>query len=80
MTVKLPAIVAAYFAAHNGGDADRVGACFAEGATVRDEGGDVQGRARLSGPGQPTRRAVTAFMPRSSRQSWWRAGPPSRRM
>ena len=47
MTVKLPASVAEYFAAHNGDDAGRVAACFAEDGTVRDEGRDIRGREAI---------------------------------
>ena len=44
MTLTLPRSLAEYFAAANAGDADRVAACFAEDAIVRDEGRDIRGR------------------------------------
>ena len=44
MTLKLPEPLGEYFAAANAHDADRVAACFAEDAVVRDEGRDIHGR------------------------------------
>ena len=44
MTVTLPKALAEYFAAANTDDADRVAACFAADAVVRDEGRDIRGR------------------------------------
>ncbi|MEA2783431.1 MAG: hypothetical protein QOK29_4975 [Rhodospirillaceae bacterium] len=44
MTVNLPRSLAEYFLAANTDDADRVAACFAEDAIVRDEGRDIRGR------------------------------------
>ncbi len=56
MNVQLPAPLAAYFAAANTADADRVGACFAENATVRDEGRDIHGRDAIRAWAAETRR------------------------
>lgn len=44
MTWKLPEPLGEYFAAANAHDPDRVAACFAEDAVVRDEGSDIHGR------------------------------------
>ena len=44
MKLKLPEPMSNYFAAANAHDADRVAACFAEDAVVRDEGRDIHGR------------------------------------
>jgi ketosteroid isomerase-like protein len=44
MSVMLPNSLAEYFAAANTDDADRVAACFAADAVVRDEGRDNHGR------------------------------------
>ena len=44
MAVTLPKSVAEYFSAANTDDADRVAACFAADAVVRDEGHDNHGR------------------------------------
>ena len=44
MIGNLPQPVAAYFAAANTDDGDRVAACFAEDAVVHDEGQDIRGR------------------------------------
>ena len=52
----LPKPLAEYFAAANAGDADRVAACFAEGAVVRDEGGDIHGRDAIRAWAKETRR------------------------
>jgi ketosteroid isomerase-like protein len=49
MAVTLPNPVADYFAAANGDDADRVAACFADDAVVRDEGGEYRGRGAIRG-------------------------------
>jgi ketosteroid isomerase-like protein len=56
MTVKLPKPLAEYFAAANTADADRVAACFAEDAVVRDEGRDIHGRHAVRAWAQETRR------------------------
>ena len=45
--MTLPKPIAEYFTAANSGDADRVAACFAEDAVVRDEGHVRQGRAAI---------------------------------
>jgi len=47
MPLQLPEPVAAYFAAANSDDADRVAACFAADAVVRDEGRDRRGPAAI---------------------------------
>lgn len=47
MTLNLPNPVAAYFAADRSRDAAAVARCFAEGATVRDEGGVHEGREAI---------------------------------
>ena len=44
MTLTLPEPLVDYFAAHNAHDPDRVAACFAPDAVVRDEGQDIRGR------------------------------------
>jgi ketosteroid isomerase-like protein len=44
LSVTLPEPIAEYFAAANTGDVDRVAACFAEHAVVRDEGREIRGR------------------------------------
>jgi len=56
MPVKLPTCLAEYFAAANADDADRVAACFAADAVVRDEGRDVRGRAAVRAWAAETRR------------------------
>jgi ketosteroid isomerase-like protein len=56
MNVKLPQPIAAYFAAANGDDADRVAACFAEDAVVRDEGHDIHGREAVRAWAEEVRR------------------------
>jgi hypothetical protein len=43
MTTTLPKILDVYFAAQNAHDIDRLIACFAMDAKVRDEGEDMQG-------------------------------------
>ena len=45
-----------YFAAANAGDADRVAACFAEAAVVRDERRDIHGRNAIRDWAKETRR------------------------
>ena len=45
--MTLPKPIAEYFTAANSGDADRVAACFADDAVVRDEGHLRQGRAGI---------------------------------
>lgn len=47
MALNLPEPLPAYFAASNAGDADRIAACFAEQATVHDEGHDHAGRSAI---------------------------------
>jgi ketosteroid isomerase-like protein len=54
--VKLPKLLAEYFAAANADDSDRVAACFAEDAIVRDEGGEYHGRAAIRGWAEEVRR------------------------
>jgi len=54
--VQLPQVIADYFAAANTDDADRVAACFADDAVVRDEGRDVCGRSAVRDWAQETRR------------------------
>lgn len=44
MTLKLPEPLGDYFAAANAHDPDRVAACFAADAVVRDERLDIRGR------------------------------------
>jgi len=44
MTLKLPDPLSEFFAAANAHDPDRVAACFAADASVRDEGRDRRGR------------------------------------
>jgi ketosteroid isomerase-like protein len=43
MSLTLPEPLATYFVAANAHDADRVAACFARDAVVRDEGRDIRG-------------------------------------
>lgn len=47
MNAKLPDVLNRYFAAANAHDADRVAACFAADARVRDEGHDFRGQAAI---------------------------------
>ncbi len=47
MIVQLPQPLADYFAAANADDPDRVAACFAPDAVVRDEGRNRHGRAAI---------------------------------
>ena len=56
VTVKLPKSLTEYFAAANTDDADRVAACFAEDAVVRDEGRDIHGRRAIRAWAEETRR------------------------
>lgn len=46
-TLNLPPVLEAYFSAQNAHDIDRLVACFAEDAKVRDEGEDIVGRAEI---------------------------------
>ena len=54
--VELPQAIGEYFAAANTDDADRVAACFAEDAVVRDEGRDIRGRSAVRAWAKETRR------------------------
>jgi ketosteroid isomerase-like protein len=54
--MKLPEPIAEYFAAANTDDADRVAACFAENAVVRDEGRDIHGREAVRAWAEEVRR------------------------
>jgi ketosteroid isomerase-like protein len=56
VTVKLPEALAEYFAAANTDDADRVAACFAADAVVRDEGRDIHGRVAVRAWAEESRR------------------------
>ena len=56
MRAKLPKSLAEYFAAANTDDADRVAACFAENAVVRDEGRDIRGRGAVRAWAEAARR------------------------
>ena len=47
MIVQLPQPLADYFAAANADDPDRVAACFAPDAVVRDEGRNRHGRVAI---------------------------------
>jgi ketosteroid isomerase-like protein len=47
MTLSLPKLLSEYFSAANARDADRVAACFAEDAIVRDEGREIRGRGNI---------------------------------
>src|SRR6185503_11496433 len=47
MSVTLPDPLARFFAAENSGDADGLGACFADHAVVRDEGQTFEGVAAI---------------------------------
>ncbi|WP_338763168.1 nuclear transport factor 2 family protein [Massilia sp. METH4] len=46
--IELPQLVAAYVAAANDGDAERVARCFIADATVRDEGTTRRGTAAIA--------------------------------
>lgn len=56
MILKLPQMLSEYFAAANVRDPDRVAACFTEGASVRDEGKDIQGRKAIRAWAEETSR------------------------
>jgi hypothetical protein len=56
MTQNLPEPLAAYFAAANARDPDRVAACFAENAVVHDEGREIRGRSGVRAWAQHTGR------------------------
>ena len=56
MIVNLTQPIAAYFAAANSDDADRIADCFAEDAVVRDEGQDIRGRAAVRAWAEEVRR------------------------
>lgn len=47
LTLNLPPVMEAYFSAQNTHDIDRLVACFAEDAKVRDEGEDIIGRTDI---------------------------------
>ena len=47
MNIPLPKPITEYVAAANTDDPDRVAACFAETAAVRDEGGEYRGRSAI---------------------------------
>jgi hypothetical protein len=46
-TLSLPPVLTEYFSAQNAHDIDRLAACFAEDAKVRDEGEDIVGRDKI---------------------------------
>ena len=46
-SLSLPPVLAEYFSAQNAHDIDRLMACFAGDAQVRDEGEDIVGRAAI---------------------------------
>jgi len=46
-TIDLPTILQTYFDASNAHDVDRMVACFADDARVRDEGEDIVGREAI---------------------------------
>jgi ketosteroid isomerase-like protein len=54
--VKLPTIIAEYFAAANEDDADHVAACFADDAVVHDEGRNIRGSSAVRAWAKETRR------------------------
>ena len=54
--MQVPQAIADYFAAANTDDADRVAACFADDAVVRDEGRDHCGRGAVRVWARETRR------------------------
>jgi ketosteroid isomerase-like protein len=54
--VTLPEPLNEYFTAANNDNADRVAACFAEDAVVRDEGRDIRGRAAIRAWAEEARR------------------------
>jgi ketosteroid isomerase-like protein len=47
VNIPLPKPITEYVAAANTDDPDRVAACFAETAVVRDEGGEYRGRSAI---------------------------------
>jgi ketosteroid isomerase-like protein len=47
MPCSLPEPLSEYFAAANARDPDRVAACFAESAILRDEGREIRGRSNI---------------------------------
>jgi ketosteroid isomerase-like protein len=47
MSLDLPELLTDYFAAENRGDTERLGACFADHAVVRDEGRSIEGVAAI---------------------------------
>jgi hypothetical protein len=47
MSLDLPDLLVAYFAAENGSDTEALGACFADHAVVRDEGQTIEGVAAI---------------------------------
>ena len=47
MSIALPVLIAAYFAAENSDDAEALTACFAPGAIVLDEGRKIEGIAAI---------------------------------
>jgi ketosteroid isomerase-like protein len=47
MSINLPKLIAAYFAAENAGDAGALAQCFASDGVVRDEGGSFTGKAAI---------------------------------
>ena len=54
--MNVPNTIAEYFLAANTDDADRVAACFAENAVVRDEGGEIHGKSAVRRWAENTRR------------------------
>jgi ketosteroid isomerase-like protein len=56
MTLRLPESLTEYFSAANTDDPDRIAACFAEDAVVRDEGRDIHGRSAVRAWAEETRR------------------------
>ena len=47
MMLNVPAPIAAYFAAEEAKDAEKLSLCFIEGGTVHDEGHDYRGREAI---------------------------------
>jgi ketosteroid isomerase-like protein len=47
MSLRLPDLLTNFFAAENSGDAESLGACFADHAVVRDEGRTFEGVAAI---------------------------------
>jgi ketosteroid isomerase-like protein len=56
MPVPVPKAIAEYFQAANGDDPDRVAACFAEDAVVKDERRGTSGRAAIRAWAEETQR------------------------